>query len=92
MYFIYFLHLFNTTGHLFYITDLKVLFLRFKYRITRINGERKDIVKLITCPLIKLQFFFRIKERYIKYEMHKREEKGKYTKKYKTYEGRCGDD
>ena len=52
-------------------------------------------MKLITCPLIKLQCFFRIKEkkeRYITYEIHKREEKGKYTKTYKTYEGRCGDD
>ena len=28
-----------------------------KYQVTRIYGEREqDIVKLITCPLIKLQF------------------------------------
>ena len=59
MYFIYqFLHLFHNTGHLFYIKDLKILFLKFNWCITRINGERQDIVKLITCPLIKLQFFF----------------------------------
>ena len=58
--FIYFLLLFYTIGHLYvrYITDLKILFLKFKYRITRINGEEQDIVKLITCPLIKLQFYF----------------------------------
>ena len=49
-----------TIGHLYvrYITDLKILFLKFKYRITRINGEEQDIVKLITRPLIKLQFYF----------------------------------
>ena len=41
---------------LYYTRDLNMLFLRFKYRITRINGEGQDIVKLITCPLIKLQF------------------------------------
>ena len=58
--FIYFLHLFYTIGHLYvrYITDLKMLFLKFKFRITRINGEEQDIVKLITCPLIKFQFYF----------------------------------
>ena len=48
---------------LYYTRDLNILFLRFKYRITRINGEGQDIVKLITCPLITLQFnLFRIKE------------------------------
>ena len=47
LYLIFFLHLFYITGHLYYITDLKILFLRFKYRITRINGEGQDIVKLI---------------------------------------------
>ena len=31
------------TGHLYYITVLKILFLRFKYRITTINGEGQDI-------------------------------------------------
>ena len=36
--FIYFLHLFYFTSHL--------LFLRFKYRIARINGGGQDIVKL----------------------------------------------
>ena len=41
-YFIYFLHLFFTTGHLFYITNLKILFLIFKYRIPRINGEGQE--------------------------------------------------
>ena len=41
---------------LYYNTDLKILFLRFKYRITRINGEGQDIMKLIARPLIKLQF------------------------------------
>ena len=58
--FIYFLLLFYTIGHLYvrYITDLKILFLKFKFRITRINGEEQDIVKLIICPLIKLQFYF----------------------------------
>ena len=58
--FIYFLHLFYTIGHLYvrYITDLKMLFLQFKFRITRRNGEEQDIGKLITCPLIKFQFFF----------------------------------
>lgn len=54
------------------------------------------IVKLITFPLIKLQFYLgykrKKKEKYIKYEIFKREERGKYTKKYRTYEGRCGDD
>ena len=54
--YLYFLHLFYTTGHLYYNTDLKILFLRFKYRITRINGEGQDIMKLIARPLIKLQF------------------------------------
>ena len=52
---IYFLHLFFITGHLYYITDLKILFLRFKYVITRMNGEGQ--VKLIKCPLIKLKFY-----------------------------------
>ena len=59
--FIYFLLLFYTIGHLYvrYITDLKILLLKFKYyRITGVNGEEQDIVKLITCPLIKLQFYF----------------------------------
>ena len=58
--FIYFLHLFYTIGHLYvrYITDLKMLFLQFKFRITRRNGEEQDIGKLITCPLIKFQFYF----------------------------------
>ena len=58
--FIYLLLLFYTIGHLYvrYITDLKILFLKFKFRITRINGEEQDIVKLITCLLIKLQFYF----------------------------------
>ena len=38
--------------------------------------------------------FIRIQEekKYIKYEIHKREEKGKCTKNTGTYEGRCGDD
>ena len=54
--YLYFLHLFYITGHLYYNTDLKILFLRFKYRITRINGEGQDIMKLIAYPLIKLQF------------------------------------
>jgi len=35
--YLYFLHLFYITGHLYYITDLKILFLRFKYRITRME-------------------------------------------------------
>lgn len=55
----------------------------------------KISVKLITCPLNKLQFYLgckRKKERCIKYEIYKREERGKYTKKHRTYEGRCGDD
>ena len=58
--FIYFLHLFYTIGHLYvrYITDLKMLFLQFNFRITRRNGEEQDIGKLITCPLIKFQFYF----------------------------------
>ena len=58
--FIYFLHSFYTIGHLYvrYITDLKMLFLQFKFRITRRNGEEQDIGKLITCPLIKFQFYF----------------------------------
>ena len=58
--FIYFLHLFYTIGHLYvrYITDLKMSFLQFKFRITRRNGEEQDIGKLITCPLIKFQFYF----------------------------------
>ena len=58
--FIYFFHLFYTIGHLYvrYITDLKMLFLQFKFRITRRNGEEQDIGKLITCPLIKFQFYF----------------------------------
>ena len=45
------------------------------------------MVKLITCPLIKLQFYFRIKEKkqkYMKYEICKREEKRKVPKKYRT--------
>ena len=38
---------------------------------------------IITCPLIKLQFYFRIKEKkqkYMKYEICKREEKRKVHK------------
>ena len=57
------------------------------------NGEGQ--VKLIKCPLIKLKFYSgkkRKNKKYIKYEIYKREEKGKYAKKYKAYEGRGGDD
>ena len=45
------------------------------------------MVKLITCPLIKLKFYFRIKEekqKYMKYEIYKREGKRKVPKKYRT--------
>ena len=34
----------------YYFTDY------FKYQINRINGEGQDIVKLLACSLIKLQF------------------------------------
>ena len=47
----------------------------------------KIIVKLITCPLIITVSFGikeKKKEKYINYEIYKREEKGKYTKKYYT--------
>ena len=40
--YLYFLRLFYS-GHLYYITVLKILFLRFKNRITTINGEGQDI-------------------------------------------------
>ena len=48
------------------------------------------MVKLIICPLIKLQLYFRIKEKkieymkYMKYEIYKREEKRKVPPKYRT--------
>ena len=44
----------------------------------------KIIVKLITCPLIITVSFGikeKKKEKYINYEIYKREEKGKYTQK-----------
>ena len=44
----------------------------------------KISVKLITCPLIKLQFYLGYqgkKKKYIKYEIYKKEERGKYSQK-----------
>ena len=40
--FIYFLHLFYTIGHLYvrYITDLKILFLKFKFRTNKNKWRR----------------------------------------------------
>lgn len=49
--------LFKKPFILYYIIDLKLLYLRFKNRITIINGEGQDIMILITCPLIKLHFY-----------------------------------
>ena len=49
------------TGHLYFITDSKIPFIRFQLCITdyrnKWSGEGQDIVKLITSPLIKLQFY-----------------------------------
>ena len=51
----------HITGHLYFITDSKIPFIRFQLCITdyrnKWSGEGQDIVKLITCPMIKLQFY-----------------------------------
>ena len=50
--------------HIFYIFILFIYFLQGIYIILQIwRWEVRDIVKQITCPLIKLQFYFRIKEK-----------------------------
>ena len=47
--YLYFLHLFYITGHLYYVTVLKILFLRFKYRITTINGQDISVGNSMIC-------------------------------------------
>ena len=50
------------TGHLYFITDSKIPFIRFQLCITdyrnKWSGEGQDIVKLITCPMIILSDFW----------------------------------
>ena len=47
--YLYFLHLFYITGHLYYVTVLKILFLRFKYRITTINVQDISVGNSMIC-------------------------------------------
>ena len=71
-------------SHLYHITDSKILFLRIKCQITRINGEGQDNSETNYMPFANYSFIWNKrekKEKYINYEVYKREEKGKYTQK-----------
>jgi len=55
---IFFLHLFILQAIYIVLQDWKIkdAICRIKYQVTKNKWRGQDIVKLITCPLIKLQF------------------------------------